>query len=726
MFGRWGRFVVTRPWWVIGGWLVGVALIIGFLPKLSDITSADQGSFLPDTYESVQAFSLAKAAFPQQAASAAIVVVTRADGAALTDADQQRTGQLAAAIASAHIVGVGQPVTGPQAVAPNRLVQLINLPITAALTDNEGQLNAIRNVRAAIKSNLAGSGLSAGVAGDAAQFLDNNDTFNTALAVVGLATFALIIVLVLLIFRSPIAALLPILVIGVVMQVSSNLVAAAGKIFNFHVDQDVQTLLLIVLFGIGTDYMLFLLFRYRERLRAGEDKKTAMAHAVERVGEVIASAAAAVIIAFLVLLLASFGGFGSLGPALAIAVFVMLITALTLIPALVSLIGPATFWPSKSWRRPPAGTRFQRIGAGVARRPVLTAAGSGVLLLALAGGVLAFKADYDFAAGFPTTTESARATRDLERGFPQGALNPTEAYLTTTNGGRLTTAQLDAFAAGAAKAPGVGRVQPAVLADNGAVARFEVLLDRNPVSNDAIALVRDSLRGDLHAAAPPGTKALVGGTTAVFADINSANNRDLSVILPVAALLIAAILALLSRSLVAPVYLVAAVLLNFAATLGAAVYLFQGVAGKPGVTFQLPIVLYLFVLAIGTDYNILMIARVREEARAGHQPRAAAALGIQHAGPSVAAAGLILAGTFAALALAPVSFLQQIGFSVAVGILLSAFVMSMFLVPSLTALLGHRAWWPGHSDLARHAPEVEPTPGPEPLDHVAGDLLPRP
>jgi putative drug exporter of the RND superfamily len=724
MFGRWGRFVVRRPWWVIGGWLVGVALIIGFLPNLSDITSADQGSFLPDKYESVQALNLAKTAFPQQATSTAIVVVKRADGAALTGADQERVAQLASAIADGHITGVGTPATGPQAVAPNRSVQLINLPITAAQTDQQGQMNAIKHTREVVKSNLAGSDLSAGVAGDAAQFLDNNDTFNIALAVVGAATLVLILVLVLLIFRSPIAALLPIVVIGVVMQVSSNLVAAAGKIFNFHVDQSLQTLLLIVLYGIGTDYMLFLLFRYRERLRAGEDKKTAMAQAVERVGEVIASAAAAVIVAFLVLLLATFGGFGSLGPALAIAVFAMLVTALTLIPAVVSLIGPATFWPSKSWRRPPTGTAFQRIGTSVGRRPALTAVCSGLVLLALAAGVLAFKADYDFTAGFPTTTESARATQDLQRGFPQGALNPTEAYLTTTDGGQLTTAQLDAYAAAAAKVPGVGRVQPPVTAADGTVARFDVLLTGNPVSNTAITLVRDSLRADLHAAAPSGTKVLVGGTTAIFADINSANNRDLSVILPVAALLIAAILALLLRSLIAPVYLVGAVLLNFAATLGAAVYLFQGAAGKPGVTFQLPIVLYLFVLAIGTDYNILMIARLREEARTGQQPRAAAALGVEHAGPSVAAAGLILAGTFAALALAPVSFLQQIGFSVAVGILLSAFVMSMFLVPSLTALIGHAAWWPGHSDVGKGQADEIPAAEPPTLDRSADGLLP--
>jgi RND superfamily putative drug exporter len=716
MFDKWGRFVVRRAWWVIGGWLVGAFLIIGLLPSLSDITSGDQGSFLPAKYESVQAIDLAKTAFPEQATSSAIVVVKRTDGAALTDADQAKVGALATAIAGAHVPGAGRPLTGPQAVAPNKLVQLINVPITAALTDSQGQMDAVTKTRDVIKSNLAGSDLSAGVAGQIAQVVDNNDTFTKAFTVVGAATFVLIIVLILIIFRSPIAAFLPILVIGVVLQVSSNLIATAGKAFGFNVDQSLQTLLLIVLYGIGTDYILFLLFRYRERLRSGADKKTAMVYAVARVGEVITSAAAAVIVAFLVLLLASFGGFGSLGPALAIAVFVMLVTGLTLIPALVSLIGPATFWPSKAWKREPTGTHFARIGAALGRRPAVAAAASGLVLVALASGVLMFKADYDFAAGFPSTTESAKAAADLERGFPQGALDPTQAYLTTTDGSPLTDAQLTEFATAAAKVHGVGGVQPAVKGTGGTVARFGLPLTVNPASNEAITLVHDHLRADLHAVAPPGTRVVVGGTTAIYADINSANNRDLSVILPVAALLIALILGLLLRSIVAPVYLVVAVLLNFAATLGAAIYLFQGVAGQAGVTFQLPIVLYLFVLAIGTDYNILMIARLREEARAGNEPRPAAALAVQHAGPSVAAAGLILAGTFAVLALAPVSFLRQIGFSVATGILLAAFVMSMFLVPSLTALIGHAAWWPGHGDVDKHRADPAPVPPAVPVE----------
>jgi RND superfamily putative drug exporter len=691
---------------VIVAWLIGAALIIVFLPTLGDITSTNQGSFLPDTYESVQATNLGSRAFGSAATSSAIVVVKRTDGQPLAAADQAMATQLAQAITDANIRGTGPALTGPQAVAPNHAVQLVNVAITAKQNDSQGQIDAVNGIRDTIRRTFAGTSLAAGVAGDAATFVDNQHTFTNALTIVGAATFVLIIGLILLIFRSPLAALLPIVVIGLVLQVSSNLVATAGKVFNFQVDQSLQTLMLIVLYGIGTDYMLFLLFRYREGLRAGKDKRAAMVHAVERVGEVIASAAAAVIVAFLVLLLATFGGFGSLGPALAIAVFAMLITALSLIPAVVSLLGTKIFWPSKSWKQQPSGTRFQRIGRAVGRRPAWTVVASGVILLALAAGVLLFKADYDFTAGFPANTESAKATKDLQSGFPQGALNPTQAFLTTTDSRPLTSGQLDAFRAAAGTAPGVGVVQQPVMSKDSAVARFDVLLNGNPVSNDAIALVKGPLRNALHADAPPGTKVLVGGTTAIFADINSANNRDLSVILPVAAVLIALILALLLRSMVAPVYLVIAVLLNFAATLGAAVYLFQGLQGKPGVTFQLPIVLYLFVLAIGTDYNILMIARLREEARDGQEPREAAAFGVEHAGPSVGSAGLILAGTFAALALAPVSFLQQIGFSVAVGILLAAFVMSMFLVPALTALMGHSAWWPGHGDVARNGTDA--------------------
>lgn len=703
MFGWLGRFVVRRAWWVIAGWLVASAAIIGLSPSLSDITSAEQSDFLPDKYESVKAINLAQKAFPQQATSSALVVVKKTDGSALTEADTATIVGVADKLKGRGIKRTETYTTGPQLVAPDKSMQLINVGMKADTPDDPELLEAIRQLRTALGEELSGTGLKAQVGGDVASFVDNEDTFNSAFALVGVATIVLIIGLILVIFRSPIAALLPIVVISIVLSVTTGVIGIVGKALDWNVGQDLQTILLIVLFGIGTDYILFILFRYRERLRAGDDKKTAMVTTVERVGEVIASAAGAVVVAFLVLLLASLGFFGSLGPGLAIAVGVMLITSLTLIPAIVSKLGRFVFWPSKAWQKQPKASISRKLGVLVGQRPALTAAVSGLILVALASGVLMYKANYDFSSGFPQDTESAQAQADLSRSFAAGAGQPTEVYLQTTDGTPLSADKVTQFADAAKTAPGVAQVEPAPPSTDPSVARVDLLLKYNASSNEAIELVRDDLRDWAHDNAPDGTTALVGGITAVFADINSANNRDLSVILPVAAVLIALILAALLRSLVAPIYLVIAVLLNFAATLGATVYVFQGIQGEPGVTFQLPIILYLFVVAIGTDYNILMIARLREEAREGHEPRQAATLGVEHGGPTVAAAGLILAGTFGVLMLAPISFLQQMGFAVAIGIVLSAFVMSYFFVPAFTALVGHAAWWPGHGDQARES-----------------------
>ena len=287
----------------------------------------------------------------------------RSDGQPLTEADQAKVGQVAQTLQGQNIPRTSGYLTGPPAVAPDKSIQIINVALDAETPDDPALLDAVRQIRAQLGPALEGSGLTAGVAGDVASFVDNESTFNSAFAIVGVATIVLIIGLILLIFRSPIAALLPVIVIAVVLQVTTSLVAAVGTLFDLNVSQDLQTILLIVLFGIGTDYILFLLFRYRERLRAGDDKKTAMVTSVERVGEVIASAAGAVIVAFLVLLLASLGFFGSLGPALAIGVAVMLVTSLTLIPAIVSLLGRYVFWPSKAWQRQPDATIWHRLGS---------------------------------------------------------------------------------------------------------------------------------------------------------------------------------------------------------------------------------------------------------------------------------------------------------------------------------------------------------------------------
>ncbi|MBG6105767.1 MULTISPECIES: MMPL family transporter [Micromonospora] len=712
MFARFGRAIVLNPWKVIAVWLV---LLVGsfFAPSLADQVSTDQASFLPSRYESVQAQEVAERAFGQGDGASATIVVKRADGNPLGAADTERVGQLAQTLQGAGIDRVGAAVTGPQAVSPNKLVQLVNVSLTGPPADPVLG-DAVVSIRDKAKSTLEGSGLSYAVTGDVALLVDNQDAFDTALLVVSIVTLALVVGLLLIIYRSPVAAFLPVVVVGVVSAVSSAVITLFVKAFGMQVDQSLLTILTVVLYGVGTDYIVFLLFRYRERLRAGDDPKNALATAVSRVGEVIASAAAAIVIAFGALLLAVFGGFRSLGPGLAIGVVVMAIAAVTLVPAIVSLIGPKVFWPSKSWQRTPRGSVFQRLGRFTGRRPAVVALASGGVMVALALGVFGLKVDYDQVAQLPANTESARALDDLKTGFPAGALNPTTVFVRADNGQRLDPATLTGYAQSLAQVPGVGSLMPAAdgspaaISSDGTVAQISLLLNTSPYSTAALDLAGDDLRQVAHDQAPAGTTALVGGVSSVFADIRDANNRDLWVIFPVAGVLIAVILGLLLRSLVAPVYLMIAVGLGFMATLGATVLAFQGIGGRSGLSFSLPIILYLFVVAIGTDYNILMIARLREEARAGNDPRTAASLAIQHAGPSVAAAGLILAGTFTSMLFAGVSFLTEMGFAVSVGIVLSAFIMSLFLVPGVTAILGHTAWWPGHGDATR-SDRSEPT-----------------
>jgi RND superfamily putative drug exporter len=702
MFERLARVVVHNPWKVIAVWLLATIAIVGFAPSLADVTARDQSNFLPTSYESVQALELAKTAFGRSNDSSATIVVKRTDDAPLSAEDQAKVGEIARQVQSAGIERVTSVATGPQALSPNKKVQLVSAGLQG-VGDDPKLIEAVKKIREVARPVVGGTTLTMAVTGDVAMFVDNESAFNNAFVIVGVATVLLIIILLALMYRSPVAAFLPVFTVGLVSAVAPGLIALIAKAFGFQVDQSLQILLTIVLYGVGTDYIVFLLFRYRERLRAGDDPKQALVTAVSRIGEVIASAAGAIIIAFSALLLAVFGGFRSFGPGLAIAVALMALAVVTLIPAVVSLLGTKVFWPSKSWRRTPKGTAFQRLGRLTGRRPGLVALASGGVMVALALGMLGFKSDYDQTGNLPQDTESARGFADLQSGFPAGALNPTSVYLRSTTGQRLDSAALQRFA-DELKVPGVGGVMPAQngspaqLNQDGTVARIDLLLASHPYTNEALDLAGDRLRAVAHEKAPPGTTALVGGSSSIFADIRSANNRDLLVIFPVAGLLIALILGLMLRSLVAPIYLMLAVVLGFLSTLGATVIAFQGIGGKAGLMFSLPIILYLFVVAIGTDYNILMIARLREEAKEGNDPRTAADLAVEHGGPSVGAAGLILAGSFASMLLAGIAFLMEMGFAVSIGILISAFVMSMFLVPSLTALLGHKAWWPGHGD----------------------------
>ena len=371
-FAGLGKAVVRHPWRVIALWIMAAVAVIATSPGLP--TTTNESSFLPKTYESIRAADLQDKAFPQTGhvtSAAAVIVFARADHGRLTSADSAKIATIAESLTSRHIHDIVGITPGPP--SPNRLVQtaLVAMPNSVVNGTGTASGDAVKALRSGIKPLVAGTGLTEGVTGTAAQQLDSQQSSHRAEQIVLLATLALILVLLLVIFRSPIIALLPLIVIALVSQVATGLISDANQALHLNADSSVSTILIVVLFGIGTDYILFLMFRYRERLRSGDDSKQAMASAVARVGEVISSAAGVVIVAFLALLLSTLSVLRSLGPTLAIAVAVTLIAGLTLVPAVVSLLGPRVFWPSKSWRREPKAARFAAIGRALGRRPGL-------------------------------------------------------------------------------------------------------------------------------------------------------------------------------------------------------------------------------------------------------------------------------------------------------------------------------------------------------------------
>ncbi|MFC4033807.1 MMPL family transporter [Streptomyces polygonati] len=698
MFHRIGRTVVRHPVWTIVAWVIAAVAIIATAPSLP--SNSDESSFLPSSYQSIKAMDLQEKAFPSSFTPSAIVLYQRTDNAPLTAADKADITKITDGLGAKKIDQVQKVIAGTPSKDGKYQTALVQMDKKSA--GQPKQADAAQALRTDAKDLAQGTHLKVQVGGQAGQALDQKDAGNTSDIVALLGSVLIIIATLLIIFRSPIIAIMPLFVlIALVFSTSNALIADATKIFGLQANSSVSALLIVVVLGVGTDYFLFLMFRYRERLRAGDDPKEAMVNSVARVGEAIASAAGAVIISFLALTLSTLGFLTQLGPALAILVAVTLIAGLTLFPAICSVIPPrALFWPGKKWNQEPSDATFAAIGRLVGRKSGMVAIVSGLVMVLLALGTLGYKANYDLASGsIPKTKESMVVQDTMSKVYSAGAADPTSVFLTSSNGKPLTGVDFTAFKDKLGRADGVADAsfdQKTGLSKDRTTALFSLTLKYSGASDQAISAV-GKVRTVAADNAPPGTEAVVGGTSSIYRDINAAVDHDYRTVFPVAAILIMIILGLLLRSVVAPWYLIASVALGFGATLGATVLIF---GRGDGLIFLLPIIMYLFVVAIGTDYNILMIARLREEAREGRDPREAAAQALRHAGPTIASAGFILAATFATLMLSGNTFLTEMGFAIAFGIVVAAFVMAMFFTPSLTALIGHAAWWPGHADRA--------------------------
>jgi RND superfamily putative drug exporter len=504
---------------------------------------------------------------------------------------------------------------------------------------------------------------------------------------------AAIVLLTLLFFRGILSSILPLILVLVVARAAVGLDVLSALGFGYHLDSSVPELIQVVLIGIGIDYFLFMVFRFRERLRLGEDRKEAARNTAASVSKVVASAALAIIVAFASLGLAHFGQFRVLGPSVAVAVGVMLLAGITLIPALLAAMGTKLFWPSKSWRHVRADGPAARLGGFVSARPGQVAAVTAGGLAALALAATGVNMSYDFGSA-PKSAKSEQVQQQINALLPRGVTDQQQIYISSPQ--PMTAASLEPLRARLASVQYVGQVSQPVIVDRGRAAEINVALTIDSATSKALSLAKAGgpLRTAAHESVPPGATAMVAGQASALADVSSSVNEDLKTIFPIAAGLILLILVLLLRSAVAPIYLLLAVGLEFAATLGITVLVFQHGMHRGGVIFTLPLVLFLFVVAIGTDYNVLISARLREELEQGVTPRQATARAVGAVAPAIAAAGLVLAASFSTLMLAKDLNSREVGFAMAVGILIAAFVVSTLLVPAITTLLGPKAWWP--------------------------------
>ncbi|MFJ5707221.1 MMPL family transporter [Streptomyces sp. NPDC093105] len=703
-------FSTRRPWRVIAVWaVVGVFVALMGQALVFRVTHTDSAGFLPREYDAAAALRIAREKFGAEPdADAVTVLVARRDGKPLRDADKKRVQEVARELSATRvempwtdeqIPGLSEdysqtPRVAPAMTAPDGSFALLGARLLGNSTD-PGMHSLYRAFQDRAQQEFGEAGLRTGFTGGLADTVDRADAEKTTQTVVGLAMVCLIVLINVFVFRSVLAAIVPLVAVSVVGGAAAGTVVGAALLTGFELDPGTPSMIGTVLIGIGVDYFLFLLFRFREELRRRpqEHHRLVAADVAARVGTAVTSAALTIVAAFATLGVATFGQFRVLGPSVAVSVLVMLVASLTLMPALLAVTGRKMFWPSRALAKAERTGSAGRTGELVARRPLLVLVASLALLGSLAVGVAGVRMDFG-TGGTPRDTAAAATAREIAGALPPGVSDPTTVYVTADDGRALDPAALGGLHRAVSKAAGVGRVAAPVFDAEGTAARLDAYLTVDAQSQHARDIVVGPLRQAVREATPAGLTAHVGGTAAVFADVATAVDRDLRTVFPVAAALIALILMVLLRSLAAPVVLLLAVGLCFAATFGASTLVFQHIGGEPGVNFVLPLVLFLFVVALGTDYNILISDRLREEMARGGPARAAVARAVRHTAPAVATAGVVLAASFGSLAVNADPSTRQLGFATALGILLSAFVVSLLLVPAAAALLGRGMWWP--------------------------------
>ncbi|MEW2614978.1 MMPL family transporter [Streptomyces sp. NPDC047880] len=679
-------------WLVLVFWVVVLLIAAPLAMKLTDAQDNDAASWLPGSAESTQVLQISEDFRPEQIP--AVVIYARASG--LTAQDRAEIAEDVRQLKQLRDHGIiGEQTRGPvfDRQADPRAAQVF-VPI---MMDEEGWERispAVDSIRDDVGT--GGDGLAVHITGPGGTSADFAEAFEGIDSTLLFAAMAVVIVMLLITYRSLTLLVVPLVSVVCALFTAQALIYLLAEHGGLTVNGQSAGILTVLVFGAGTDYALLLVARYREELRRHEDRHEAMALALHRAGPAVIASGATVVLSMLVLLVAEMNSTSGLGPVAAIGVAVALVAMMSLFPALLVIFGRWIFWPVVPRYGTPDPTErgvWARTGRRIARRPRMIWAVTALALAVCSLGLIQLRAEgIGNADAFTGKPDSITGQEVSARYFPAGSGDPLV----------IVSNQAQAVQVGRAVAGTPGVVPQSLGLPPGTKPAFEgkVLFEATmtaPADSEAAKQTVERVRDAVHAV--PDADAKVGGGTAALLDMDEATTHDNLLIIPLVLVVVLLILCGLLRALIAPLLLIGTVILSFTAALGISALAFRYVFDYAGEATDFPLFVFVFLVALGIDYNIFLTTRIREEAaRQGTRP--GVVTGLAATGAVITSAGLVLAGTFAALGTLPMVAFAEIGFTVALGVLIDTFIVRSVLVTALFLDVGPKVWWPHR--LARH------------------------
>lgn len=716
--------VSTRKgaWITLAIWLILVGVLSGIAQPAKEYAVNVNGSGLPAEAQSVIANEKLEKYFSQDQGTPALIVFYNENG--IKEKEMETIGKISEKINGdnqlEYLKSIMPFSSLPMPVKQSLLSEDGTTLLLPALLEDEMEMkdiqNSIKRLKEIIHANLS-DGLTVHITGPAGIAADTLELFSKADIVLLLSTVGLILVLLILIYRSPLLAILPLLAAGLVYQVVDRVLGLLGK-SGLVIESQSLSIMSILLFAALTDYALFVFGRYKEELRKHESKHTAMKNAMAGVGEPIAFSASTVLAAMLVLFVALYKPYQNFAPIFSITMFFLMAAGLTLLPALFTLFGRKAFWPAipKTEKKEDFSKGlWWKLSGFVSRRYILL--GIVVIALLAAGAYQMKNIEYSFnlIKSFPEDMESRQGYEILEKKYNPGDLAATSVLLSSEKD-PLTMDQLKKVREVLLKQPGVQDVTPTpemmdavaqgmamghagdFLANEGKLAKLELTFKDNPYNltsienlenlrNNTAKLLKDSGLNESNYSFD------FAGETAKQADVRQVNDRDTWLVVALVTVLITLLLLWQTRSIIAPIYMIGTIILSYCAALGIGTFFFQQVFGIDAMSYRIPLYTFVFLVALGVDYSIILVSRIQEEMTL-HSIKEGVKRGLAQTGGVISSAGLILAATFSVLITQPIMELFMFGFIVAIGILLDTFLVRTVLVPALFYLLGRWSFWP--------------------------------